>query len=211
MIDDCSTPYYIQVDEDMHLFPDGVSELYNRMKEQPSDTAIYVAPLIEEFRNIPVLGVKINNHQIVKQFRYDPNAFSCEIEQANRLKDAGYLIKMDWNGYDDTMTDLVVGLLNISWKESYWKDDIQPGLLDIFTKFYRDSQKLQDNQEILWMREWIPKYIDLYRQKKDPFYLWAFIGSVLGYTSARKSGEKDFTNLECKEKFNSLYSLLKNL
>lgn len=212
MIDDCKTPYYIQVDEDMHLFPNGVRELYDRMKEQPSNTAIYAAPLIEEFRNIPVIGVKIYNHRIIKDFPYNPDAFSCEIEQVDRLENAAYQVIRAWDGFE-TNTDLVLGLLNISWKNSYWKEDNSTGLLDIFSKFYRDAQKLQDKdkQSMTWMLEWFPKYLELYAEKKDPFYLWAFIGSVLGYASSRESGEKTFTDSECKEKFNSLYSLLKDL
>jgi hypothetical protein len=89
MLNRCATPYYIQVDEDMLLFPHAVRALYGLMAAAPEKTAMVCAPLWDCDVNHSLYGLKIYRHQVVRQFPYE-NVFSCERMQIRRLQEAGY-------------------------------------------------------------------------------------------------------------------------
>jgi hypothetical protein len=89
MPDRCQTPFYIQVDEDMLLFPHAVRTLYGLMAAAPEKTAIICAPLWDCDVNRSIYGLKIYRHQVVRHFPYE-NVFSCERVQVQRIEAAGY-------------------------------------------------------------------------------------------------------------------------
>src|SRR6516165_8570913 len=76
----CSTEFYVQVDEDMILFPDAIETLRKSMESAPKNMALVCAPLWDCDAQCLIYGVKIYRWPIVKQFPYRNNA-SCEIEQ----------------------------------------------------------------------------------------------------------------------------------
>ena len=46
MIDDCETEFYVQVDEDMLLYPHAVRTLFERMIQHPAHIALHVEYLL---------------------------------------------------------------------------------------------------------------------------------------------------------------------
>ena len=68
MLDRCRTPYYVQVDEDMLLYPHAVRTLYERMSSSPPDVAIVVGQLYDVHVERCIQGVKLARHAIARQY-----------------------------------------------------------------------------------------------------------------------------------------------
>ena len=73
----CRTEFYIQVDEDMLLFPHAVRALRTSIGSAPKNIALSCAPLWDCDAERTIYGVKIYRFSIVKQFPYR-NTASCE-------------------------------------------------------------------------------------------------------------------------------------
>jgi len=91
MLERCSTPYFVQVDEDMILRPAAVERLYCSMRAASKRTALICGWLWDVYMDQPVQGVKIYRYEIVKRFPYT-NSFSCEWTQVLEMGAAGYHI-----------------------------------------------------------------------------------------------------------------------
>jgi hypothetical protein len=91
MLDRCSTPFYVQVDEDMILFPDAIATLERLMVAQADDVAMVCAPLWDCDTERSIYGVKIYRHAIVRQFPYR-DVTGCEVDQIARMNAAGFTV-----------------------------------------------------------------------------------------------------------------------
>ena len=65
MITRCTTPYFIQVDEDMILQPDAVSRMEQFMSQAPSDVGMICFHLYDEDRECPIQGIKIYRTELL--------------------------------------------------------------------------------------------------------------------------------------------------
>lgn len=89
MIDQCRTPFYVQVDEDMLLAPHAIRSLYDAIAGAPPTVAAHVADLYDEHLERCIFGVKIFRHEIVRRFPLRSiDAF--EVDQFERLEADGY-------------------------------------------------------------------------------------------------------------------------
>jgi hypothetical protein len=70
MLDRCTTPFYVQVDEDMILRPSAVRRLHQRMKASADDVALVVGWLWDVHLGRAIQGVKIFRHSIVARYPY---------------------------------------------------------------------------------------------------------------------------------------------
>lgn len=91
MLDDCKTPYYVQVDEDMVLVPHAIRELYEAIAQAPEMVATLVRPLYDPHVGRCILGVKIYRHAIVARYPF-ADTLSCERDQNRRLEADGYRV-----------------------------------------------------------------------------------------------------------------------
>jgi len=105
MLNRCTTKYFIQVDEDMVLQPNAIETLYNSIKNQ-SQYSMICYSLNDVHYGIDILGIKIYDHDIFKQFPYNTTHPSCEVEQLERVTNAGY----KWLSYSN-----VVGQHSPKW------------------------------------------------------------------------------------------------
>ncbi len=65
MITRCTTPYFIQVDEDMILHPDAVSRMEQLMSQAPSEVGMICFHLYDEDRECPIQGIKIYRTELL--------------------------------------------------------------------------------------------------------------------------------------------------
>lgn len=65
MVDTCTTHFYVQVDEDMLLYPHAIRTLWERIRER-SDTALVVGNLYDVHLERHIAGVKIFRHEAVR-------------------------------------------------------------------------------------------------------------------------------------------------
>jgi len=71
MLDECRTPYYVQVDEDMLLYPHAVHTLYDRITSAAPNVAIVAADLYDVHLRRCIIGVKIFRHAVVRRYPFD--------------------------------------------------------------------------------------------------------------------------------------------
>ena len=90
MLDECTTPYYVQVDEDMLLYPHAVRTLYERLAAMESRKIQYVAALYDVHLNRIIYGLKIFRHTVVRRYPFRDVA-GCEWDQIRRLRADGYV------------------------------------------------------------------------------------------------------------------------
>ena len=89
MLDDCATEFYVQVDEDMLLYPHAIRTLFERMIGHPAHIALHVEYLFDCHVRKCIQGVKIFRHEVVKRYPVH-NVEGCEVDQIQRFKNDGY-------------------------------------------------------------------------------------------------------------------------
>ena len=90
MLDRCRTRFFVQVDEDMLLYPHAIRSLYTRLAESPPDVAILTCHLFDAHAQRVIYGLKIYRHEIVRAYPYD-DVESCEYDQIRRFTKDGFV------------------------------------------------------------------------------------------------------------------------
>jgi glycosyltransferase involved in cell wall biosynthesis len=89
MLDLCRTPFYVQVDEDMLLYPDAVRTLYDEIAGAGDAVALVVANLHDPHLRRPIHGVKIFRHATVARYPFQ-DVESFEKAQVAQLRADGH-------------------------------------------------------------------------------------------------------------------------
>lgn len=179
MIDRCNTPFYVQVDEDMQLFPSAIESLERMMQESPPSVALICAYLWDCETHQPIQGVKIYRHSILKQFPYR-DTLSCEIEQIARMKEAGFSVSILPLGDRSTCFGTHGGHYTPA---------------TAFKRWQRHFQKHQKLGNMKWLEPWPKRLLDRYFETRDEVHLYAFLGAVAGITGdAPPDRELDWTH-----------------
>jgi hypothetical protein len=90
MLDRCRTPYYVQVDEDMLLFPHAVRTLYERLSSAPDEVAIAVGRLYDVHLDRYIQGIKIARHGIARGYPWAEEPIA--VRRLERIEADGYRI-----------------------------------------------------------------------------------------------------------------------
>jgi len=91
MVDRCTTPLYVQVDEDMLLEPDAIGRLHELTgREWQPNLALVVGQLYDPHLDRNIEGVKINSHAVGRQFPWD--RYASVLERNRALEASGYRI-----------------------------------------------------------------------------------------------------------------------
>jgi hypothetical protein len=90
MLDDCTTPFFVQVDEDMLLYPHAVRTLYRRLVAMEPEVVQYVCALYDVHLDRVIYGLKINRHEVVSRYPYR-NVRGCEWDQIGRFRADGFV------------------------------------------------------------------------------------------------------------------------
>jgi len=89
MLDRCQTPYFVQVDADMILYPDAIRRLYRSIVAQPPNVYQFLISLRDEHLERDILGVRIVRHAIAAKYPFRP-VQGCETDQFRRAHADGY-------------------------------------------------------------------------------------------------------------------------
>jgi hypothetical protein len=160
----CTTGFYMQVDEDMILFPDAVAKLEEMIRKSSGQVAMVCAPLWDCDTEQPIYGVKIYRHEIVRQFPYQ-DSISSETQQLDRIKAAGFEVELL------PLTDRL-GCLGEHGKH-YTPETI-------FRRWQRLFHKHEQLGHRAWIEPWAEKLLDRYIVSKDKTHLYALLGAVAG-------------------------------
>jgi hypothetical protein len=180
MLDTCRTPYYVQVDEDMLLYPGAIRALHERITAAPPRIALAVAWLHDVHLDRAVQGVKIFRHELVRRYPYrDVN--SCELDQLRGLAADGF-------GYEVIMrpggSPEILGLHGTHWTPR--------AIYERFCTLERARRRHPSNHQ--WLEPWPAILVERVLERRSPLDLYALMGLVAGAVSPLdgEGREKDF-------------------
>jgi hypothetical protein len=172
----CRTDYYVQVDEDMILFPHAVQALRGLISCLPEKIAMACAPLWDCDAQCAIYGVKIYRSSIVKQFPYT-NCASCEIEQLGRLQAAGYEYRLQPLNKRNCLGE---------HGKHYTPETI-------FKRWQRCFQTHRLFGRMGWIEPYAQRLLDRYLASRETLHLYAFLGAIAGITdSSLPDTERDW-------------------
>ncbi len=160
----CRTTWYVQVDEDMILYPHAIAELRRKISATPPNVAIYCATLWDCDAEMFLYGVKIYRTDVVRQFPY-ANSMSCETEQIARMKDKGYTVELHALEEPD-------GCLGEHGKH-YTPETI-------FKRWQRMFQKHRALRRNHWVRPYAKSLMERYARTGSQVHLYAALGAIAG-------------------------------
>ena len=176
MLLSCRTEFYIQVDEDMILFPHALQTLRNSIGSAPTKIAMICAPLWDCDAERAIYGIKIYRSSIVKQFPYR-NTASCEIEQLERLRAAGYDVRLHPLKPSNCLGE---------HGKHYTPETI-------FIRWQRCFQKHRLFGRMEWIEPYARTLLDRYVKTGETLHLYAFLGAVTGIVdSSLPNAEQDW-------------------
>ena len=163
MYERCQTPFYIQVDEDMILFPEAVQELEEKIRQAPPEVVLICAPLWDCDVEHTIQGLKIYRHSIVKQFPYE-DAVGFEVAQVERLRAAGYSARM----------------LPMDRANCLGEHGKHYTPRTIFLRWQKCLQKHLAKRPLPWVESYPQWLLKRYLESRDPLHLYALLGAVAG-------------------------------
>jgi hypothetical protein len=173
MLDQCRTPLYIQVDEDMILFPHAIETLERLISQSPAETAMVCAPLWDCDIEQPIEGIKIYRHEIVKRFPYH-NTLSCEVEQLARFAAGGFTI--DRRPLRNGSGSWIDRSACLGEHGKHYTPET------IFKRWQRLFQKQRQVGNLDFIEPWPEKLLDRYVKTRDNVHLYAWLGAITGIT-----------------------------
>jgi glycosyltransferase involved in cell wall biosynthesis len=183
MLDECETPFYVQVDEDMILDPDAIHTLYRRMCHAEPDVAMVVGWLWDGHLERHILGVKLFRHAIVARYPYR-DLMSCEKDQLQRLRADGYRHLLP--PIDDPARD------------NPWSMGSHGTHYDGISAFERyatlEARRQEHPVALDWFDRQAHQFLRRFREQPNEVDLMALMGVLAGRIAASPAaGEKDFT------------------
>ncbi|MCK9558034.1 MAG: radical SAM protein [Candidatus Cloacimonetes bacterium] len=172
----CKTPYYIEVDEDMVLNPDAIETMYRTaINEQDPKVSMVCFRLLDVHVDFKIYGIKIYKFDVFKNYPYNLENMSCEVEQLERMKADGYTYKL---------IEDVVGQHSPLWSNEL-----------IFGRYLNLMEKFKEFKYV-WLESLPRKLFEIFQKDPSETNLYALLGAYTSLSNDKKiqSGEKDFTN-----------------
>jgi hypothetical protein len=183
MLDRCTTPYYVQVDEDMLLLPHAVRGLYERISSVEDKVALYVCLLWDAHLQRSITGIKIFRHAIVRRYPLRDRE-SCEWDQVRRFERDGYRIVRTTPETATRDSPEILGHHGTHWTPR-----------SIYERFQvLERTRCKGNRTHDWLLDYPGVFLDRYLRDQDPLDLYALMGLIAGRLADRGvvEGEKDY-------------------
>jgi hypothetical protein len=176
MLDECETPFYVQVDEDMLLYPQAVRTLYERMSRLDDAVAMYAACLYDEHIERAILGIQITRTEIARRYPLrDVEGF--EWEQRSRWRCDGYtyvLERVEGTGRNSPQT---LGLHG-----TYWTP------LAIYVRYFvLELKRRMGTGSHSWVPPEAGKLLERFLERRTELDLYALGGILAGHLQLRLS------------------------
>jgi sulfatase maturation enzyme AslB (radical SAM superfamily) len=148
--------------------------MYGRICQSAAEVAMVCFELRDAHLDFRIHGVKIYKHAIFKDFPYDLNHGSCEVEQLARLREAGYRYET---------VPQVLGDHAPRWSKPL-----------IFERYLNLMEKFKD-YGYSWLEALPARLWDILRENPSEENLYALVGAFASLLSEKRllTGEKDFT------------------
>lgn len=194
MIDRCTTPFFVQVDEDMILHPAAVRTLIERLRSEPPDVFMHVAPLWDVHAEAAIFGCKAYRTEAMRQAGYEPGD-SCEIGQMEKAKALGYRWTFVW----PITRELSIGLHGTRYTPE-----------EAFSRYWRLAQKQARHAHSIWTRSLPSLFSGRLLRAPTEEDLFALLGYVCGTIEPLgPSVEEDFR--QRRESFGRVASMQRSV
>jgi GR25 family glycosyltransferase involved in LPS biosynthesis len=173
MIDDCDTDYYIQVDEDMILFENTIETIFNSLVNSDEKISTVAFRLKDTHLDFDLYGIKGYKHDIMKNYSYNLDIISCEVEQIKRLQSDGYQTLMNLE---------IVGLHSPKWNE------------DLIYERYFDLMEKWKSFGYDWLSELPSKLLKIFKEDPSDINFFALAGAIVSISDQNqiRKQEKNF-------------------
>lgn len=146
MITRCTTPYFIQVDEDMMLHPDAVGRMEQQMAQASSEVGMICFHLYDEDRDCSIQGVKIYRTELMKRVSF-LDLKASEMNLLDQMGEQG----IRWILHPDVLgrhgTQYTPDTIYRRYKTMYEKDIRQWNLLT--SDIYKKAQRFRETGDII--------------------------------------------------------------
>ncbi|HLX28335.1 MAG TPA: glycosyltransferase [Casimicrobiaceae bacterium] len=189
MLDGCETPHYVQVDEDMLLNPDAIRRLHASMKGAPGNVALVVAYLHDVHLDMPVQGVKIFRHDIVRRYPF-ADVQSCELDQIDRMRADGFTYRVMASDEESGANESAAFPFRIL--------GIHGGMhtpRSIYERFRTlELARRKHARRFRHQEAWPGMLLERFLERRDPLDFYALMGMLAGTLAPASAGtrEKDF-------------------
>jgi hypothetical protein len=184
MLERCATPFYVQVDEDMLLYPHAVRTLYERISSMEERVVQYVAALFDVHLERVIYGLKIFRHEVIRQYPYR-NVRGCEWDQIRRFRADGYAdVRVPIAGAS-RHSEHTLGLHG-----TYWTPET------IYLRFLTlGLTRRSGNRTHEWLKEAAPMLLRRFLESRSELDFYALMGVLAaGLPDTMPLGEeKDYT------------------
>jgi len=204
MLDRCDTPYYVQVDEDMLLYPDAIGRLHAALQRAPDDVAFVVAYLYDVHLEQPVQGVKIFRHRIVRRYPF-ADVQSCELDQVDRMRADGFAYRVlpaesALCADDSEFPYAILGLHGAAHSPR-----------SVYERFRTlEMARRKHPRRFSHQERWPQMLVERFLERHDPLDFYALMGLLAGAMSpAEASGEKDFRTYSSLPGFDGAVALMR--
>ena len=195
MIDKCTTPYYVEVNEDMLLYPHAIRTLYHRISAMETRVAQYVCTLYDVHLEKVIYGIKIYRRDVVSKYPYR-DVRGSEWDQIRRFRADGYLdVRVPKEGATrDSASTL--GLHG-----SYWTP------LAVYLRFtVLELKRRQGNRTHEWVKEAALMLLNRFLENRSETDFYALMGILAGSLARpnTEGREKDYRAYDQTPGFASL-------
>ena len=181
MINRCQTRYYIQVDEDMVLYPTAIEKMYESITNSKNKDVMVAHPLIDVHLNFNIIGIKIYDYEVYKNYPYDTNPNSNKIptiEQLERIHKDGYTSRILSSQYNKNL---------VGYHSPKWTTEL------IFERYF-DLMEKYKMYGYTWMKELPDKLEKMYNDDPTDINYFAMMGAKTSISSNTiRNRQKNFT------------------
>lgn len=180
ILDRVDTPYYVQVDADMVLYPFALGRLITDIISAPKDVWMIDYTLYDTLFHRNVSGIKIFRSELSKQAQYE-NVIGCDVDHNEKMISLGFKMIQHCGFEHDVLGKHVISSPQIAYKACYDR-----------ANRYR-MREIEDKRNYMkWIFDYFQLFIDWYTETEDLRYLWGWMGLNHGILSP---GQKPDTNL----------------
>lgn len=90
----CTTPYFVQCDEDIILKPEAINHMHTVMLKNKPTTAVLLFHLHDIHDNRTIRGVRINRTEVLKKYPFQ-DTLACENNQKIAMAKDGFIVGID--------------------------------------------------------------------------------------------------------------------
>lgn len=200
MLERCRTPFFVQVDEDMLLYPHAIRSLHARLVAAPPEVAILTCHLFDVHAQRVLYGLKIYRHEIVRAYPYN-DVEACEYDQIRRLTRDGFVdFRLPLEDHFRP-TELTLGEHGTHWTPR-----------SVYERYFTLERKVRRHRagvpttSATWVEEYAAFFLNRYLETGAEIDLYALMGVIAGRLApvAGRGREKDYRDYDRLAGFDAL-------